>query len=495
MLASRRPSFSQHVPLVACIFAIGLEASPASSCCAEPPSYTAGTKIDVFSQATATPGESLDFHFHLALNGSPGTGPSMLLCSFNQQYDAWLVPLNVPASEGGCTDPGNRALAEPLSISENVPRILLDNSYHPAASRASSHTGSFSVAVPEREGDWAIVGRATFTNTEGGTPQFAETCVLLGDDDGGPTATLDLPVAAPEGGTTVPLAIRVQRNGHDPSRPLRLVVERSNPGDSGHLIPLEPAALLSEGVEILGDDVTVPIQARFDFTCFAGLRNHLNLKLLDGDEVVHESQVVNAPGAAALAVARAPLVGLEVLRVQRGQLTQGHDSVIDVRLSARNPRIGSPITGLRMDWRLPEGVEILTAETRHPDNPEDTVTATPARMATSADVQFLGDEVVLLLDRLEHRWVDGVTGSPQVFEDVVQLDLTLSVSASALTGSQLVLEGPEMTGLLYSRDQHEIADDVVLPVVQRGRSGLDSSGARRSDRSDRLDRTGARRGL
>ncbi|MEM7246042.1 MAG: hypothetical protein AAF533_11915 [Acidobacteriota bacterium] len=444
---------------------------PVAQACQNLPQNNAAVTCNVVAQTSmASAGETIDFHYTVTVYGDPLIEPPVYT------DDSWIlmwfhavsVPLHVSAELGGCTDEGNRRVGLALAVNDPQPEpFTLDDAYSPFADGPTSHSGSFSVTMPDLEGDWAVVGIVEILALSGVSFQasLSEGCVLLVPEDGDntPTAQFTAPLASAPGGTALPFEIQVERNGYRPERPLRLVVERANPADPVDLFPIEPAAIAGEGLVITGDSATIEMTCGLHFPCFVGMSNDLHLKLLDGELVVFESKLTHGSGAGEAGVGEAPMAKVELLEIEGGSLQRGRDAEILLRLYARNPAVGAPLEDVVMTLGLPAGTELLESSLHHHDNPLDAVDPAPGDLVAAATLTHEGDLIRVEAERVDHRFID-VPSAPPIFWDLLEADLRLRIPASALWGHQLVIEGLSVDATQVGRPRSATTEPLAIPI-------------------------------
>ncbi|MEM7244992.1 MAG: hypothetical protein AAF533_06580 [Acidobacteriota bacterium] len=359
-----------------------------------------------------------------------------------------------------------------VEFEETLPALaVLDDAYSPFADEPTSLSWTAYLVVPEADGLDAIRVEVRAHDGWGGTGSTDVTCIRVSSSPlEGPTASFESPVIGGASGTVVPFEILVERNDYPTERPLRLVVERENPTDPVDLFPIEPAQLAGEGILIDGDSARIGMTCGLHFPCFVGMANRLHLRLMDGDGVVWESRVEQPDGSGEACVSEARLAHFELLEVDggppTGSLIPGRDNEIVVRGYLRNPTVGSRMEGGFLGFGLPEGVELVDYRFHHHDNPLDAVDPTPAELENRlAELLDRGDQVIVHVPWLEHRFVE-VTSGPPIFLDLFEVDLRLRVSPEAImaAGDALDLPGPIARGVLGGSLRQQENEGVSIPV-------------------------------
>ncbi|MEM7245425.1 MAG: hypothetical protein AAF533_08775 [Acidobacteriota bacterium] len=436
-----------------------------------PPGSGASLACDVMlSSSRVTPGDTVEITLTVTNFGDPFLEPP-------HRTDDAFVLINVDVRLGihwVLDQPYQcQSFRESRRLFNEYWEVTLDDATSPHADGPVTWTETIEITLPEDVED----GEFFYVDFSASSPSL-DCCDMrrcLPVEEGSsetPNATFVQPLGMGASGSSVPFVIEVERNGWEPGRPLRLVVERENARDPVDLFPIAPAELTEGGVEILGESARVEMSCGLHFPCFVGMANRLHLELRDGDDVLWASRLTAPEGSGEACVAEATLAHFELLSIDGGPptrpLTRFSDHEVVVRGLLRNPAIGARLEEPSMVFTLPEGVELLGHELYHHDNPLDDHLPAPSELRVDGGELVVGPSgrVTATAPWLEHRFIVNRTG-PAVFVDLFEAELRLRVPAEVLVraGEALVLPGVEARAVLGGCVRERVTDALHVPIV------------------------------
>ncbi|MEM7248015.1 MAG: hypothetical protein AAF533_21965 [Acidobacteriota bacterium] len=278
-----------------------------------------------------------------------------------------------------------------------------------------------------------------------------------------PEAWFEEPLVAATAGDTTSFVLHVRRNGYRPERPLTVRIERHNPDDPTDLFPIHPTTLTSDGVALVGEELSMPLTCSLHGPCFVGVKNDLHVSILDAGELLWTSRWSRPNGLGQARIAEAPLARLVHLG---GQATTCEDGELRLRLIARNRFLDGDLRDVQLRLPLPPGLSVASHDLHFHDNPMDDHDPTEAELDASGTVRLEGSELIVDVDRIETRFGRGEI-PPRMFRDMFEVDLVLTTDSTILSEGPLLLEltVDARSGSLTRSESDTLALTVMPPML------------------------------